>query len=106
MRTERNESNNRGRPMATRRAGVVVVAAAAAASPASAQTITDIGPGAAVGISADGTAVVGTTTNTLVNDQRSFRWTRAGGMVSLGLPPGGTGWSAVVSVNGDGSVIV
>jgi len=54
-------------------------------------------------VSADGTVVVGVSGTGQGN--RGFRWTSAGGMVSLGLTPGATSSSAR-GVSGDGNVVV
>lgn len=55
-------------------------------------------------VSADGTVVVGYSQATSGNAE-AFRWTSGGGMVALGLLPGGNS-SAALGVNADGSVIV
>jgi uncharacterized membrane protein len=59
----------------------------------------DIGVGTAMGISGDGSTVVG------YNAARAFRWTLAGGVQDLGLPPGHTE-SYGYATNLDGSVVV
>jgi probable HAF family extracellular repeat protein len=56
---------------------------------------------AAHGVSADGSVVVGDTTNSF-NNGEAFRWTSAGGMVGLG----GVVGSQAYGVSGDGSVVV
>jgi hypothetical protein len=55
-------------------------------------------PFSAKGLSADGRVVVGA-----VNNEAAF-WTRAGGVVLLGIPPGNVA-SEAVAASGDGSVI-
>lgn len=53
----------------------------------------------ACGVSTDGLGVVGTSYSS------AFRWTVAGGLLSLGALPGGW-WSQARGVSGDGSVVV
>lgn len=54
----------------------------------------------------DGTVVVGYAADGAAgNANRAFRWTQAGGMVSLGVLNGGS-VSAATGINGDGSVVV
>src|SRR5688572_15902455 len=58
-------------------------------------------------VSADGTAVVGTSHTAAGN--RAFRWTAAGGTVALPPPPGVPAGAQVAearAVSGDGSVVV
>jgi len=55
------------------------------------------------GVSCDGSVVVGNSLSASANE--AFRWTRAGGMVGLGIPPGDLS-SYARGVNGDGSVVV
>lgn len=57
------------------------------------------------GISADGSTVVGRSDG-VSGYEEPFRWTRAGGMVSLGGVPGGTAQGRALAVSADGSVIV
>jgi probable HAF family extracellular repeat protein len=59
-----------------------------------------LGPYAAHAVSADGLVVVG------VRPRQAFRWTRDGGMESLGDLPGGSLNSNAVGVSSDGSVVV
>jgi probable HAF family extracellular repeat protein len=54
-------------------------------------------------VSSDGNVVVGDTDDT--DGVRAFRWTQAGGMVSLGMLNNGGG-SVAFGVNSDGSVVV
>src|SRR5688572_24003293 len=58
----------------------------------------------AIGISADGSVVVGSSAST-AGDQ-AFRWTSGGGMVGLGDLPGGAFASTAHDVSADGTVIV
>ena len=64
------------------------------------------------GISDDGTVIAGSSTvrdpNTLALRTQAFRWTAAGGMAGLGYVDGGGGtpYSYVNGINGDGSIIV
>ncbi|HET8728340.1 MAG TPA: autotransporter domain-containing protein, partial [Alphaproteobacteria bacterium] len=63
------------------------------------------GSSGALGISADGSAVVGYGYTDPIPDWQAFRWTEAGGMVGLGYLPGGSiSWANAVSA--DGSVVV
>ncbi|MBZ0094753.1 MAG: autotransporter domain-containing protein [Sulfuricella sp.] len=60
----------------------------------------------ALGVSADGGVAVGMAKDGAAgNAYRAFRWTQAGGMVSLGVLNGGTA-SEAYDVSGDGSVAV
>ena len=56
------------------------------------------------GISADGSVVVGDSTG--ASGQQAFRWTASGGMVGLGVSPGGTFSAERAGVSADGSVVV
>src|SRR5205807_684489 len=58
----------------------------------------------AFGVNAGGTVVVGVGDIPDISEE-AFRWTQAGGMVGLGLLPGGHG-SAALGVNADGTVVV
>ena len=59
----------------------------------------------ALGVSADGTVVVGYSTST--SGAQAFRWTSEGGMVDLGNIPGGIIFlNEAYAVSGDGTVIV
>jgi probable HAF family extracellular repeat protein/VCBS repeat-containing protein len=58
----------------------------------------------ALGISADGTTVVGESDS--ASGTEAFRWTRDGGMVGLGDLAGGDFGSQATAVSADGSVIV
>jgi probable HAF family extracellular repeat protein len=58
----------------------------------------------ALGVSADGSIVVGQGASALGNE--AFRWTSAGGMVGLGDLPGGFFNSVACAVSADGSVVV
>lgn len=64
----------------------------------------------ALGISADGSVVVGYSNIPNVNGgyggYEAFRWTQATGMVGLGDLPGGIFQSSAVKVSADGSVVV
>jgi probable HAF family extracellular repeat protein len=64
--------------------------------------------GAAGGVSADGSVVVGGTSSAQTFSIRTeaFRWTEAGGMVGLGDLPGGVFDSGAADVSADGSIIV
>lgn len=55
----------------------------------------------ATATSADGSVVVGT----LASPVHAFRWTAAGGLQDLGLPPGGTE-SKALDVSADGNIVV
>ena len=57
------------------------------------------------GISADGSVIVGSSTNSS-GDKEAFRWTQSGGMVGLGDLSGGLFRSGATAVSGDGLVIV
>jgi len=57
----------------------------------------------ALGVSADGSVVVGEARNA-VDQYRAFRWTQATGMQDLGTLGGG--WSEANGVSADGSVVV
>jgi probable HAF family extracellular repeat protein len=65
------------------------------------------GYSSALGVSADGSVVVGQDSGPL-QTQESFRWTVGGGMEGLGFLPGGTstGNGAALGVSADGSVVV
>src|SRR5208337_4431920 len=56
------------------------------------------------GVSADGSVVVGLSSDTSGNSQ-AFRWTESVGMVGLGFLPGGV-TSSARAVSADGSVVV
>lgn len=56
-------------------------------------------------VSADGGVVVGYS-NTGFNREEAFRWTGAGGMVSIGELPGGQARAKAFGVSADGTVIV
>lgn len=58
----------------------------------------------ALGISADGSVVVGQGTS--ASGDEAFRWTQAGGMVGLGDLTGGSFRSSARAVSADGSVVV
>jgi probable HAF family extracellular repeat protein len=62
----------------------------------------------ATGVSADGTVVVGrsTSTKSAPSWTEAFRWTSAGGMVSLGDLPGSDFNSRSMAVSADGNVVV
>ena len=60
------------------------------------------GESMALGVSADGSVVVGES----ITDQEAFRWTSSGGMVGLGRLPGASLGSLAYDVSADGSVIV
>jgi len=64
----------------------------------------------ALGISADGSVVVGYSNSTNANGgnggYEAFRWTQATGMVGRGDLPGGIFQSSAVKVSADGSVVV
>jgi probable HAF family extracellular repeat protein len=66
-----------------------------------------LGPASsALGVSADGSVVVGVNNvDGLSGNSRAFRWTAAGGMQDLGVLPGGYE-SIARSVSADGSVVV
>jgi len=59
---------------------------------------------AAMAVSADGSIVVGTATNS-AGDRQAFRWSEKLGPIGLGFMPGGT-HSAATAVSADGSVVV
>ncbi len=59
----------------------------------------------ALGVSTDGSVVVGKGTNTN-NETSAFSWSAAGGMVDLGDLPGGIVDSSAYDANSDGSVVV
>jgi probable HAF family extracellular repeat protein len=59
---------------------------------------------APLGISGDGSTVVGQSYNGSVS--QAFRWTSANGTVGLGFVPGFTNYSYATAVNSDGTVIV
>lgn len=92
----------------------LVIAAACAALPMMAWAqIMDFGGlnggafAAGVGVSSDGSVVVGIATDGAAeNDTRAFRWTQAGGMTGLGVLNGGDVESAAYGVSSDGSVVV
>jgi probable HAF family extracellular repeat protein len=58
----------------------------------------------ALGVSADGSVVVGWAASNLVDQYPAFRWTAAGGMQNLGMLGGNRSWADGVSA--DGSVVV
>jgi len=58
-----------------------------------------------LGLSADGTTIVGYDGNGGCGNNRAFRWTAANGMVELGFAPGAN-YSLAYGVNADGSVLV
>src|SRR5215467_5142666 len=59
----------------------------------------------ASGASADGSVVVGTSLGP--SEEEAFRWTAAGGLVGLGVLPGGEGGlSSALVVSADGSLVV
>ena len=58
----------------------------------------------ALGVSADGSVVVGSSSGT--NGTEAFRWTVTDGMVGLGDLPGGSFGSQANAVSADGSVVV
>lgn len=60
--------------------------------------------GRAMGISADGSVVVGYGEGAL--GREAFRWTAAGGMLGLGDLPGGAYWSEAYGVSPDGGTVV
>ncbi|MDQ2987191.1 MAG: PEP-CTERM sorting domain-containing protein [Armatimonadota bacterium] len=62
------------------------------------------GPSIAYGISADGNTVVGSSISNA--GEEAFRWTRTGGMRTLGDFPGGYVASWAYAVNNDGTIIV
>ncbi len=57
------------------------------------------------GVSADGSTVIGWSTNAS-NNTEAFRWTSAGGMVGLGHLPGGNFFSSAQGVSADGTTVV
>lgn len=60
----------------------------------------------AYGVSGDGGVVVGYAPDGAAgNTNRAYRWTQAGGLVSLGVLNGGT-WSQAIGLSGDGGVVV
>jgi probable HAF family extracellular repeat protein len=66
----------------------------------------DLGPGSAQSVSEDGSVVVGQDDGGPRRGREAFRWTAAGGVVSLGLLPGLTPQSVANGVSADGSVVV
>ncbi|RIK66447.1 MAG: PEP-CTERM sorting domain-containing protein [Planctomycetota bacterium] len=64
-------------------------------------------PSVAFGVSADGSVVVGRSTNSTGNGaDEAFRWTEEAGMVGLGDLSGGEFDSTASAVSGDGSIVV
>jgi probable HAF family extracellular repeat protein len=59
-----------------------------------------------VGVSADGSVVVGTSYTTPTGGSKAFRWTAAGGMVALDYPTGYTASAEAIAVSADGSAVV
>src|SRR5215813_9710210 len=90
--------------------GSVVVSLFGLGSTARAQSFSGVGflPGgtssSAAAVNADGTVVVGQSGST--SGDRAFRWTAAGGMVNMGVLPGGHYSSWAGGVSADGSVII
>ena len=60
---------------------------------------------AAVGVTGDGSVVVGSGTS-LLGAEEGFRWTQGGGFVALGDLPGGDLGSRAIAVSADGSIVV
>jgi probable HAF family extracellular repeat protein len=79
-------------------------------TPVHAQSFSGVGflPGGgtsvALGVSADGTVVVGINSSSFAVTNQAFRWTAAGGMIGLGYLPGDS-QSVSAAVNADGSVV-
>jgi uncharacterized membrane protein len=98
-------SLTRSRPRVLALAIATALASAAAVSPMAAQaavTITDMGPGMVVEVSADATAAVGMDDYT----QGVYRWTLAGGKQYLGRNPYKLGYGGgVPSISSDGNTI-
>jgi len=66
-------------------------------------TLTEVAPGFAKGVSADGSIVVGGTSN----PNEAFLWTAADGVTGLGYLPGGSsGFSIAVRISANGQVVV
>jgi probable HAF family extracellular repeat protein len=61
---------------------------------------------AGLGVSADGSVVVGWARNAAGHVDRAFRWTAAGGMQDLGTLGGSGDQSWALGVSADGSVVV
>jgi probable HAF family extracellular repeat protein len=90
-------------------AGIATVVLACAGAAFAQPTITNLGvlgwsDSCAMGVSADGSTVVGWSHNAS-NLSRPFRWTATGGMVDLGTLPGGD-YADARGVNADGTVVV
>ena len=91
----------------------VAIGASWDAMPASAQTMIGLGtlPGAtyrysqALGVSRDGSTVVGTSINGQEHFE-AFAWTASTGMVGLGFLPGSSVVSSATGVSADGSTVV
>ena len=60
----------------------------------------------AIGISADGTTIIGHADSSTINNRTGFKWTAATGMVALGIPSWSFYYNQPMDISADGSTIV